>query len=52
MPSGQGTPVSTGIYDLDNAGTSSVTITGITLPSSHELRMTEAWLNSSPASPG
>ncbi len=37
-------PVTTGIYDLTNAGGSPVTILSVTLPSAHSLRMTKAWL--------
>jgi hypothetical protein len=41
----EGQPVTTGIYDLTNSGTSPVTIQSVTLPpSAHGLRMTRPWL--------
>jgi hypothetical protein len=41
----QGEPVTTGLYDLDNAGTPPVTVQSVALPSSaHGLRMTMSWL--------
>jgi hypothetical protein len=39
-----GTPLTTGIYELDNAGTAAATIQGVTLAGAHGLRMTKAWL--------
>ena len=40
-----GHPVTAGIFNLTNAGTSAVTITGVTLPGSHGLAMTkQLWL--------
>ncbi len=44
MTYAQGRPVSMGLFDLHNTGQSDVTITGITLGTSHGLRMTKAWL--------
>jgi hypothetical protein len=44
MSYAQGQPVTTGLYDLDNTGTSSVTIQSVVLPSARDLRMTKAWL--------
>jgi hypothetical protein len=42
FPSGQ--PVTAGIYDLTNTGTSPVTIQSVTLPDAHRLAMTKTWL--------
>jgi hypothetical protein len=39
-----GTPLTTGIYELDNTGTAAATIQSVTLPGAHRLRMTKAWL--------
>lgn len=33
-----------GIYELDNTGTSPVTVQSVTLPAAHRLTMTKAWL--------
>lgn len=40
----EGHPVTVGIYDLSNSGTSPVTIQGITLPALHGMTMTKSWL--------
>jgi len=39
-----GVPITMGIYDLHNTGTSPVTVKTVTLPSAHGLTMTKAWL--------
>jgi hypothetical protein len=44
MRFGQGRPVTTGIYDLTDHGTSPVTIKSVTLPGAHGLTMTKPWL--------
>ena len=43
-PGSQGQPITMGIYDLHNAGTSPVTVTSVTLPAAHGLAMTKSWL--------
>lgn len=40
----EGQPVTAGIYDLHNTGTSPATVHRVGLPSAHGLRMTEVWL--------
>jgi hypothetical protein len=44
MPSALGHPVTTGIYDLTNGGSTNVTIKHLTLPSAHGLKVTSWWL--------
>jgi hypothetical protein len=39
-----GAPLTTGLYELVNTGTAAVTITSVTLPDAHRLRMTKPWL--------
>ena len=39
-----GVPITMGIYELHNTGTSAVTVKTVTLPSAHGLTMTKAWL--------
>jgi len=48
----EGQPVTTGIYDLHNTGSSPVTVTSVTLPDAHGLTMTKAWLVPIGHSPG
>jgi hypothetical protein len=40
----RGTPLTTGIYELDNTGTVAAAVQSVTLPDAHGLRMTKAWL--------
>jgi hypothetical protein len=40
----QGQPVTTGLFELDNTGSSPVTVQSVTLPSARGLRMTKSWL--------
>jgi hypothetical protein len=45
IPGRQGQPQTMGIFDLHDTGTTTVKVTGISLPSAHGLRMTKsAWL--------
>ncbi len=44
MPFAEGRPVTVGIFDLTNTGSSPVTIHGVRLGSPRGLTMTEAWL--------
>jgi hypothetical protein len=44
MAAPRGQPVTTGIYELTNSGTSAVTIQSVTLPNSDGLAATKMWL--------